>query len=164
MGNEEQTRILHLFGQGQQLLSQLACSPVLRPQLVEFPEAPQDGSELSRLPRPLTQLPRPRVRRSDLGSGEAQRGPKRHAQRDLERELPAGELGGVRQPPEQLQSPDEVTDRLRVCRAFDGSLPRALPVRQGLRDETGFGVVMGQQLGLSIVSGSRSSIARAICW
>jgi len=150
VGDQEEGRILDPPGQGEKLLPQRAGSLVVRPQFVELPESAQDGDELGRLPHLLTQLACPGVRPTHLGGGKALGGSQRHAQGDLQREFLLGASGSVGQRLQQLQALAEVTDRFHVRRSLDGSFPGVQPVRQGLFHETRLGVVMRQQLGLSV--------------
>ena len=66
----------------------------------------------------------------------------------------ASSAGGIRSAesggPEQVESLLKVIDSFKICPALKGSLSRAMPVRNRLRSEPRFRVVMRDQLRLSL--------------
>ena len=71
VSGQKQSPVLDPFGQAEEFLGEIECRPVLRPQLVEFPEPPQHGDEFRWLTDLLTELARAGVRPAHLGRGKS---------------------------------------------------------------------------------------------
>src|SRR5262245_26586778 len=110
---------------------------------MKLPQASQCSEELRGLPHLPTQLAGAAIDvfyfPGRIAFGNYLRG----AQGQLEREFLLDTLKSVREGVEQLQPLAEMADGFHMSRAFSGPLSSLLPVRDGLRRQPCFGVVMG---------------------
>src|SRR5262245_43255553 len=136
------SRVVRPVGEAEQLLAQLTRRLVPARTHIKEPESPQGREELRRLTHLLTQPTRPAIGSFHLRGCVAFDVYQRHTEGDVEQEFLLGARWSDGQGLEQRQPPGEVTNRFHVRRAFDGSLPRLVPITDRLFVETCLSVVM----------------------
>jgi hypothetical protein len=102
------------------------------------------------VPHLLAQLSYPDIDPLDFWGGMAISDHQGSAQGCLQGQVLLEVVGGGWEDPEQREPFGQVADRLDTRRTFEGSLTRPLPIGDGLGDETGLRVVMGESFGLGL--------------
>src|SRR5712692_3900202 len=150
VGPHEESRVLYMLGQTEELLRQFMRRLELSPVQIKQREYHQHREELRSLPQLLAQLPRPGDGFFHFRGHIAFEGAQWDTKGHLQREFLLDTFSSIRQGLEQLQRLGEMTDCFAVRRTLTRALSGLLPVGNRLLYETRLGVVMSKKLRLGL--------------